>query len=78
MSETAKIAEIITDVNPGVTVEPERFADSLLEIGLDSLDHASVLLQVEESFDVKIPDEMADSLLSINAIANFVAEQSHP
>ena len=46
---------------------------SLLEQGLDSLDFASVLMAIEEKFDVEIPsqDEL-DELGSINNISAFL------
>ena len=40
------------------------------EAGLDSLDHASILLALHESTGIKFPEEIAD-LNSISAIVRF-------
>jgi acyl carrier protein len=45
---------------------------SLYEVGLDSLDHATLLLAVQEEFGVTIPDEDVDKCHSITAIVDYV------
>lgn len=73
MADEAKIADLIRDVAPSVKIGPAEYEHSLKDLGLDSLDHASILLQVEEQFGIKIPDEAAEGLTSVGAIARFVA-----
>jgi acyl carrier protein len=48
---------------------------SLLEQGLDSLDHSAVLLALEETYGVDIPDEDVERLKSVNAIAAYLASR---
>ena len=60
----------IAGVNGNVSaLEPDTTFES---IGLDSLDVFNILLSVEESFDVKIPEERIDELSSINKIIDFL------
>jgi acyl carrier protein len=73
MSERDDVVRIIRDVSPTATIRADQYGDSLLDLGLDSLDHATILLQVEEKFGVKIPDDAAASLVTVTAIAEFVA-----
>jgi acyl carrier protein len=73
MSERDDVVRIIRDVSPTATIRADQYGDSLLDLGLDSLDHATILLQVEEQFGVKIPDDAAASLDTVTAIADFVA-----
>jgi acyl carrier protein len=73
MSIQDEIAKIVSDVCPSISVEPERYDNSLFDTGIDSLDHATILLQVEEKFDVKIPDDVVPGLVSVSLIAKFVA-----
>ncbi len=47
-------------------------AASLYDVGLDSLDHATLLLAVQEEFGVTIPDEDVDKCQSIAAIVDYV------
>jgi acyl carrier protein len=62
-------------VSPTTAQLPEHHDQSLLDLGLDSLDHATILLHVEEAFGLKIPDETAPSLVTVAAIADFVASR---
>lgn len=78
MADEAKIADLIRDVAPSVKIDPAEFERSLKDLGLDSLDHASILLQVEEQFGIKIPDEAAEELTSVGAIARFVSQCKAP
>jgi acyl carrier protein len=73
MKEDDKIAELIRDVAPSVAIEPAQYEQSLVKLGIDSLDHASILLQVEEHFGIKIPDGAAEELTSVAAISRYVA-----
>jgi len=43
------------------------------DLGLDSLDLASVFLGIEETYGIRIPDEEAKNLSTINALAGFLA-----
>ena len=54
-------------------LDPALSQVSLFDLGFDSLDHATILLQVEETFDVKIPDEESENLITVRQIAGFVA-----
>ena len=44
-------------------------------LGLDSLDALEIVLCVENSFAIKIPDENTSVLRSINTIVDFVIEE---
>jgi len=43
-------------------------------LGLDSLDALEIVLCVENSFGIKIPDESTSVLRSINTIVDFIIE----
>jgi acyl carrier protein len=71
----SEILEMVSEVNSTVTVTPDQSAESLFDLGLDSLDHASVLLMIEEKYEIKIPDEAAGELISVDLLTDYVAEQ---
>jgi acyl carrier protein len=73
MSDQDTIAEIVTDVSPAIKIGQGDYDKSLFDLGLDSLDHATILLQVEEKFAVKIPDDRAEAMISVATIADFIA-----
>ncbi|MDP6785646.1 MAG: acyl carrier protein [Rhodospirillales bacterium] len=70
------VIEVIRETCDASTLNLEDGDRSLLEQGLDSLDFASVLMAIEDKFDIEIPsqDEL-DELGSINKISAFVDGQ---
>jgi len=56
---------------------PENYKDvSLVELGLDSLDQAELMIDLEEKYDIEISDEEASKLLTVGDIIDFL--EKHP
>ncbi len=79
MSETSikdKVKEIIVD-QLGVDekeVTPEAsFIDGL---GADSLDTVELVMAFEEEFDIEIPDEAAEKILTVQNAISYVEENA--
>ena len=66
LSEAGMKPELISGLQPG---------SSLIDAGVDSLEMANALLIIEERYGVKIPDEEALQLDSIEAIAELVGRK---
>lgn len=64
--ETVEQANLVKDVKALDLDKPLR------DQGVDSLDFSGVLFNMEEAFDIEIPDEDLDQLLSINDIVSYV------
>jgi acyl carrier protein len=72
----AKVKEelltIIRDVVKNVVINNDEDYDRpLREIGIDSLDMMSILLALEEKYNVSVPDEDMDQLKTINLIVAY-------
>lgn len=48
--------------------------DSLADIGLDSLDHAQLLLEIGEHFEIDLPEEQACELTTIAALHDAIQQ----
>ena len=73
MSNTLeKIQEIIIDklgVDQNKITENAKFIDDL---GADSLDTVELIMQFEEEFEIEIPDEDAEKILSVKQALNYI------
>jgi acyl carrier protein len=72
----SEIVEIIRQASK--PREPDLSDDSkpLLDSGLDSLDYATVLMAVEEKYNLQIAEKDMESLGSLKDMVAFVEKQS--
>ena len=79
MSETsveAKVKEIIIDqlgVDEKEVTSEASFIDGL---GADSLDTVELVMAFEEEFDIEIPDEAAEKILTVKDAISYVEENA--
>ena len=70
-----KVKEIIIDklgVEDGKITMDAKFIDDL---GADSLDTVELIMQFEEEFGIEIPDEEAESLLSVGQAVDYITNK---
>jgi acyl carrier protein len=46
------------------------------DLNFDSLDAIEMILEMEEEFDIEIPDDIVDELLTIPQVISFIDENS--
>jgi acyl carrier protein len=67
------LVEIIkTEVGNLLNVEDFKDDIDLTDQGVDSLDRTSIFLAIEDAYDVSIPDEDYEKLLTINDIISYL------
>lgn len=74
MSVEAKIRQIITDNANEIDGNEIARDAKLLDTGLDSLDLATILLEVQEAFGVTIPEDQEDDFQTLGEIVDFVEQ----
>ena len=71
-----KIKEIIVDklgVDQNKITEDAKFIDDL---GADSLDTVELIMQFEEEFEIEIPDEDAEKILSVKQAVDYIESKN--
>lgn len=71
---TDRITAIVVDqldVEPGEVTMEASFRDDL---GADSLDTVELVLAIEEEFDVEIPDEVAEGLVTVGQLVEYMSK----
>ena len=69
-----RIRAIVSDqlgVEAGEIQAESKIADDL---GADSLDVVELVMQLEDEFDIEVPDEAAESIRTIADVERYVAE----
>ncbi len=72
MDTFAKIKEVIVDklgVEEEKIIREAHFVDDL---GADSLDTVELIMQLEEEFDIEIPDEDAENITTVGAAIDYI------
>lgn len=54
-------------------VTPE--AAFIEDLGADSLDTVELVMELEETFDMQIPDEEAEKLTTVGAVTDYLVER---
>ena len=70
-----KITEIIVDklgVDKEKITNDAKFIDDL---GADSLDTVELIMQFEEEFEIEIPDEDAEKILSVQQALDYISSK---
>jgi acyl carrier protein len=58
-----------------LSVDPEKVSESasfIDDLGADSLDLVELVMAFEEEFDIEIPDEAAEKILSIQDAVDYI------
>lgn len=69
---TEKVLDILVEVLNLETGRPDLEARLIEDLGAESVDMLSLLLEFEEAFDSEIPDEDLPRLLSPRAIVDYI------
>jgi acyl carrier protein len=69
-----KIREMLSEVKDGLNYDNTSLDRELGNAGLDSLDMATLLLSIQEHFDLTIDDDDAERLDTIGKLVDYIAE----
>ena len=70
------IKEVVVEqlsVNPEEVKEESKFVEDL---GADSLDVVELVMALEERFDIEIPDDEAEKILTVKDVLNYVESKA--
>lgn len=50
-------------------------ANFIKDLGIDSLDYAEIVMEFEQTFDIRIPDSDAEKLLTIGQALKYIEDK---
>lgn len=72
MDINTKITKILVDKLGIAETEVTPDANFVKDLGIDSLDYAELVMEFEQTFDIRIPDEDAEKLQTINQAVSYI------
>lgn len=67
-----KVVDKVTE-QLGIDADEVTMESSFIEdLGADSLDIVELLMALEEEFDIEIPDEEAEKLVTVNDVVDYI------
>lgn len=73
---TRKVLDIIASrVQSPHNSQPANLEAKFADFGMDSLDALEVFMDLEEEFDIKLPDEEVDQLATLADLVAFIRAQ---
>ena len=70
-----KVARILIDKLGVAESEINPDTNLVKDLGIDSLDYAEIVMDFEQTFDIRIPDEDAEKLSTIGAAVAYIKKK---
>lgn len=78
--EEATAAQLRRIIAEQLGVDPDKITDQtsfVNDLGADSLDTVELVMELEEEFDVHIPDDAAEKLQTIGDVIRYLLQHRH-
>lgn len=75
MNVQETITKILVDKLGIAETEVTPDANFVKDLGIDSLDYAELVMEFEQTFDIRIPDEDAEKLQTINQAVSYIGSK---
>lgn len=72
LDQVVKIVADELNVDISEVAESSRFIEDL---GADSLDQVELIMKLEESFDLEVPEEDAEKMQTVKDVVDYVEEK---
>lgn len=70
-----KVARILIEKLGVAESEINPDTNLVKDLGIDSLDYAEIVMDFEQTFDIRIPDEDAEKLTTIGAAVAYIEKK---
>ena len=68
----SKVTQILTEKLGIAESEITPDANFVKDLGIDSLDYAEIVMEFEQTFDIRIPDDDAEKLQTFSEAVNYI------
>ena len=71
----SKVTEILVEKLGIAPTEVTPDANLIKDLGIDSLDYAELVMEFEQAFNIRIPDNDAELLQTVNEAINYIEKK---
>ena len=75
MNIADKVEEILVEKLGIAATEVTPDANLIKDLGIDSLDYAELVMEFEQTFDIRIPDSDAELLSTVNQAVTYISNK---
>lgn len=75
MNIANKVEEILVEKLGIAATEVTPDANLIKDLGIDSLDYAELVMEFEQTFDIRIPDSDAELLSTVNQAVSYISNK---
>ena len=72
---TKKVEDILVEKLGIAPTEVTPDANLIKDLGIDSLDYAELVMEFEQTFDIRIPDSDAEQLSTVSQTVKYIANK---
>jgi len=70
-----KVTRILTEKLGIAESEITQDANFVKDLGIDSLDYAEIVMEFEQTFDIRIPDDDAEKLQTFGQAVSYIQDK---
>jgi len=70
-----KITQILVDKIGIASTEATMDANFIKDLGIDSLDYAEIVMEFEQTFEIRIPDNDAEKLQTVGQAVDYISQK---
>lgn len=70
-----KVSKILTDKLGIAESEITSDANFVKDLGIDSLDYAEIVMEFEQTFDIRIPDDDAEKMQTFGQAVKYIEDK---
>jgi acyl carrier protein len=71
-----QVKDILVDKLGIAETEVTPDANMIRDLGIDSLDYAELIMEFEQTFDIRIPDEDAEQLVTVKQAVEYIGDKT--
>lgn len=71
----SKVKDILVEKMGIAETEVTPDANLIKDLGIDSLDYAELVMEFEQTFNIRIPDDDAEKIMTVNAAVEYIIQK---